>query len=348
MQHEYIKKIISIVCVFMVMGAVLLLAMSDRDTPGADRTIVIGVSLYDEYDAFLSQMMDCFNANVACKQEEGTSVSILRYDAAKSQNKQNENVKEMIADGCDVICVNLVDRTAPATIIDMARKNDVPIIFFNRELVEEDLQQWDRLYYVGADAEESGRMQGELAAQAVQALPHGDYEKKIRYVILEGEAGHQDAIVRTEVSVSTMISKGVILDKVGYGIANWNRAQACSRMEQLFETSGKDIDLVLANNDEMALGAIDACENLGIAQSDRPLILGIDGTDMGLAAVASGKMYGTVYNDKEGQAKVLLELSIAIAGNEDLSRFRLTDGKYIRLPYAKVTEKNIHQFLKTE
>ena len=65
----------------------------------------------------------------------------------------------MIENGCSVICVNLVDRTAPTGIIDLARKNNVPVIFFNRELVEEDLMQWDKLYYVGADAYQSGHWQ---------------------------------------------------------------------------------------------------------------------------------------------------------------------------------------------
>ena len=69
-------------------------------------------------------------------------------------------------DGCDIICVNLVDRTDPTTVIDLAEKNDILVIFFNRELVEEDLERWDKLYYVGAKAFESGMMEGQIAAAA--------------------------------------------------------------------------------------------------------------------------------------------------------------------------------------
>ena len=88
--------------------------------------------------------------------EQKDHVSLTVVNAAKNQQTQNKQVEDMIRDGCDVICVNLVDRTAPSKIIDSAKKNNVPVIFFNRELVEEDLYRWDRLYYVGADAFESG------------------------------------------------------------------------------------------------------------------------------------------------------------------------------------------------
>lgn len=79
------------------------------------------------------------------------------------QQEQDEIVEEMIDAGCDVLCVNLVDRTAPSNIVRMARQNDIPVIFFNREPVQEDLLQWDKLFYVGCDAAQSGEMQGEIA-----------------------------------------------------------------------------------------------------------------------------------------------------------------------------------------
>ena len=102
-------------------------------------------------------------------------------------------------------------------LLDNARKNDIPVIFFNRELVEEDLMQWDRLYYVGADAFQSGILQGEMATEYFREHPEADHngDGVIQYVVLEGEAGHQDAIIRTEYSVDTMISEGILLDKVG-------------------------------------------------------------------------------------------------------------------------------------
>ena len=130
-------------------------------------SIKIGVTVYDQYDTFVSQMMTDFNEYAAEQEEQtGIAINVEVYNAAGSQSTQNSQVENMITEGCDVICVNLVDRTDPTAIIDLAEKNNIPVIFFNRELVEEDLERWTRLYYVGAQAFESGIMQGELAAEA--------------------------------------------------------------------------------------------------------------------------------------------------------------------------------------
>ena len=113
--------------------------------------VKIGVTLYDQYDTFISQLMDQFNQYASQTMDvtdSDLSIQVEVYNAGKSQTTQNSQVENMIAQGCDVICVNLVDRTEPVTIIDMAAKKTIPIIFFNRELVEQDLDRWDQLYYV--------------------------------------------------------------------------------------------------------------------------------------------------------------------------------------------------------
>lgn len=312
------------------------------------KSIRIGVSVYDQYDTFVSQMMADFNAYAARREEEtGVVINIEIYNAAGSQTTQNSQVGEMLDDGCDVICVNLVDRTEPTTIIDMAEKNNVPVIFFNRELVEEDLERWNQLYYVGAKAFESGVMEGEIAADAFKEHPEVDKNGDgiFQYIVLEGEAGHQDAIVRTEYAVSTIVENGVEVEKLGYAIANWNRAQAQTKMTQMLSEYETEIELVIANNDDMALGAIDALKASETDRDEWPVIVGIDGTDVGLAAVAAGEMAGTVYNDKKGQAQAMLDLAYELSVDGDLTELKLENGKYIRLPYAKVGPDEVEKYM---
>lgn len=241
-----------------------------------------------------------------------------------------------------MVCVNLVDRTEPTTITDLAENNNVPIIFFNRELVAEDLERWKDLYYVGADASESGTLEGELAADAFKE--NADMDKNsdgiCQYVVLEGEAGHQDSIVRTEYSVNTMVEKGVETEKLGYAIANWNRAQAQTKTAAMLTQFNGKIELIIANNDDMALGAIDALKASQIPKEEWPGVVGIDGTD----AVRNEEMLGTVYNDKEGQAQEMLNLAFAIATNGTKENIPLIDGKYVRTPYHKVTQDNIEDY----
>ena len=259
--------------------------------------------------------------------------------AGGSQRTQNDQVKELIDAGCNVLCVNLVDRADPSEIIDLARENDVPVIFFNREPVAEDMMQWDRLYYVGALAGQSGTMQGELAVELIRSDAGIDRNRdgKIQYVVLEGEPGHQDAIIRTENAVDTLKRNGIEVEKLSYGIANWNRAQAQNQMLQMISQHQNQIELVLANNDDMALGAIDAYEKLNYTESALPVFLGIDGTDVGLEAVREEKMAGTVYNDKEGQAKAMMELAAALVTGEGMDKIELEKERYIFLPYSKIT-----------
>lgn len=315
-----------------------------------EKKLHIGVTYYNQSDTFLTELLENFRKKVREYDKKGGEAIVTIRDAAGSQKTQDEQVKELLDAGCNILCVNLVDRSDPAEIIDRAKEYGVPIIFFNREPVKEDMDQWDELYYVGADAVESGVMQGELAAERIGKEPGIDRNKdgKIQYVILEGEAGHQDAIVRTENAVDTLKKKGIELERLSCQIANWNRAQAQNRMEQMLSKYHTDIELVLANNDDMALGAIDAYRKLNYTESALPVFFGVDGTDVGLKAVLSGELSGTVYNDKEGQAAAMAELAVALYTGKNKEGLKLVNGKYIYLPYSKVTADNAKEFIEEE
>ena len=310
-----------------------------QDLP-SQQAIYIGVTYYDQSDIFLNELLDCFKEEIREMETEDKKVTMTIQGAGGSQKTQNDQVKELIAGGCNVLCVNLVDRTDPSEIIDLARDYDIPLIFFNREPVAEDMQQWDKLYYVGADAQESGTMQGEIAADVIKKNPQIDRNKdgKIQYVVLEGEPGHQDTIIRTENAVEALKEKGIELEKLSYGLANWNRAQAENRMSQMISQYQTKIELVLANNDEMSLGAIDAYEKLNYTESTLPLFFGIDGTRVGLKAMRESKLDGTVYNDKEGQAEAMAKLAEALVSGEGMDEIAFENQKYLYLPYAKVLE----------
>ena len=268
-------------------------------------------------------------------------------DAVGSQKTQNDQVKEMIDEGCNILCINLVDRTDPSEIIDCAKEKNIPIIFFNREPVAEDMMQWDKLYYVGAKARQSGQMQGEIAADLILKDKSIDknHDGKIQYVVLEGEMGHQDAIVRTDSSVETILAKGIKMEKLSYEIANWKRAQAQNRMEQLIRQYGNTIELVLSNNDDMALGALDSYRLMGYTKDDMPMMLGVDGMQEALEAVKDGRLTGTVYNDKEGQAQIMAAIVFASVSGKGLDGINFENLTEVYLPYQKVTIDNVDNYL---
>ena len=136
----------------------------------AERNVLrVGVVLYTQDDPFINALTECLRDEL--KKYESDSFKIImtvRY-GKNDQNIQDEVVGEILDAGCDILAGDRVDRTEPSNIIKMAKTENVPVIFFNREPVWEDLMQWDKLYYVGGDARQSGIMQGEIVSEVIHA-----------------------------------------------------------------------------------------------------------------------------------------------------------------------------------
>ena len=373
MNRLILKKITAFV---LIWGMMVSLAGCGSRKHKSYTTLRVGVITYTQNDAFINALTDCLKTELKSMETAHMKIIVSIRSADDDQEDQDEGAAEMIDAGCDILCVNLVDRTAPSKIIRNARDNDIPVIFFNREPVMDDLMQWDKLYYVGGDARQSGMMQGEIAADMIRdndavdrnqdgkiqyVLLEGetaaDYinehpevdrnrDGKIQYILLEGEAGHQDAISRTDSSVKTLISKDITLEKLSYQFADWNRGQAENRMTQLISQYGNSIEMVISNNDEMALGAVEAYKKAGYTEEEWPVIFGIDGLKDALEAVEAGTMQGTVYNDKEDQAREMAKLAVDIFKENDIESHDLSLGRYYVSPYQKVDESSVEKFLK--
>lgn len=325
----------------LVMAVVLFLpCISGCKSIGSKKEITaikIGIAVYDQYDVFISSLVNKFNEFASDKSaSSGVTISVEIMNSAGSQLTQNNQVKSMINSDYDIICVNLVDRTEPSYIIELAKETDTPVIFFNRELVSEDLERWEKLYYVGAKAYESGVLQGELISDYWNNNADADKNKDgiMQYIIIEGEAGHQDAIVRTEYATDTLTENGILIEKIDYAIANWNRDQAKAKMKQIL-AQNEAAEIIICNNDMMAIGVIDAYEETHTPRSSRPAIFGIDGVKETLPYLEEGKLTATVINDYVGQADAMMELAFSVATGTDLTSYTLEDGKYIWIPYTK-------------
>jgi len=312
-------------------------------TKGAEekKSIRIGVSLYRGDDTFLNNIRgELERCAKDFEQEKGVKVTLDIQDAKGNQNTQNDQVERFLALGCDVLCINPVDRTAASVLIDKAMAAQTPGIFFNRQPVAEDMDRWDRIFYVGAEAKASAVLQGSIVVDGYRENPekldlNGD--GVVSYVLLEGESSHQDSLIRTEWSVQTLKDGGVPIEKLTGGIANWERSQASALMEQWLEKYPGRIELVICNNDDMALGAIDAMERAGM---EGIAVVGIDGTTPGLAAVESGKLMGTVAIDRTQYAGAILAIATGEAlGWEPDAKLEFEDGKYYQCPWQIVVKK---------
>lgn len=314
------------------------------------KEIKIGVALYKFDDTFISSVKDAINEISDEKSKEtGEKITINAVDGQGQQATQNDQVDTFITQGYDVIAVNMVDRTAASVIIQKAQAAGIPVVFFNREPVAEDMAKWDQLYYVGAKAEESGTIQGEVAADYFKANPDADKNKdgKIQYVILEGEPGHQDALLRTEYSIKALEAAGFQVDKLASDTALWQRANGQEKMAAWISAFGDKIELVLANNDDMALGAIEALKAAGYLSDGKFIpVIGVDATAPAKDSLKAGLLYGTVLNDARGQGKGIFDIAYALAKKENPAEKvqGITDGKYLWIPYQKVTKENVDKF----
>jgi len=323
----------------------LALAAGLAAVPAQAQTPKLGVAIYKFDDTFMSYVRNAINDNAKGK------ATLEIVDSQNAQPTQNDQIDQFLAKKMNAILVNPVDRTAAAAIIDKAKAKNTPVVFFNREPMPDDMKKWDKVYYVGAKAEQSGSMQGQIAVDYFKAHPkaYKSNDKTIHYIMLKGEPGHQDAELRTKYSVQAITDAGLKVDKLAEDSAYWDRPKAVEKMKTFLAKFGDKIDLVLANNDDMALGAIEALRqegyNTGNAAKYIPVV-GVDATAPALQALEQGTLLGTVLNDAKNQGKATFDLGFALASGKAASStsWKLTDGKYVWVPYAKVTKDNYKQF----
>ena len=241
----------------------LLLVLSLFSSCNKQEELKIGVAVYDFNDSFISEVR---KAIVACSEND---IPVTIVDAGGRQQKQNEQIEQLIKEGYSAIIINSVDRTASGVLIDKCMQNDVPLVFINREPVKDDMAKWDEVYYVGARAEDSGRMAGELMASYWLTHPEADKNNDgvMQYVVIKGETGHQDTELRTEYFIETLLEKNIMLEKLHEDTGDWSRSGGYDAMSSFILHSGDRIEAVFANNDDMALGALEALQENGYFSS---------------------------------------------------------------------------------
>ncbi len=302
-------------------------------------TLRIGVALYTQDDTFISSIVQNLEKIAQQTENENLKINITIMDGKSNQTTQMEQIDQLIRRGCNFLCVNIVDRTAASVLIDKAKEADIPVIFFNRQPVAEDMERWEKAYYVGSKAEEGGKLQGQIVLDAWlnnKNIYDKNNDDTVQYVMLEGEPAHQDTLLRTEYSVKTLTDNDIKVEKLASDSANWSKSQAVNKTSEWIKQFNNNIEVVFANNDDMALGAIDAFINAGF---DIPLVVGVDAIPNAIEAIKNGTLYGTVKNDSHGVADTMLNLILSLYNDEKIS-LTLQDKHYLWLPYEIITIKN--------
>lgn len=327
-------------CCFLLFLEILILlsGCSSNDNNSAN-TLRIGVTLYTQDDTFISSIVQNLEKLAQQNENQNLKINITIMDGKSNQTTQMEQIDQLIRRGCNFLCVNIVDRTAASVLIDKAKESDIPVIFFNRQPVAEDMERWEKAYYVGSKAEEGGKLQGQIVLDAWlnnKNIYDKNNDDTIQYVMLEGEPAHQDTLLRTEYSVKTLTDNDIKVEKLASDSANWSKSQAINKTNEWIKEFNNNIEVVFANNDDMALGAIDAFTNAGL---DIPLVVGVDAIPSAIDAIKHGTLYGTVKNDAYGMASTMLDLILKLYNDEKID-LKLQDEHYLWLQYEIITIKN--------
>ena len=240
-----------------------------------------------------------------------------------------------IEDGATILIVNLVDSASDNSaknIINKAEAAGIPIIFFNRSISEDVATSYNKCVYVGTDNDEAGHLQGELiGSYLVKNYSSVDLNGDgiISYVMFKGQAGNVESDSRTtysQVDADAILNNNAqpsmrfydegnadkyLLDESG----SWSRAFAVDAMKEVLsaysEANGNMVEVVIANNDEMALGAISVLQEAGynVEGGTTIPVFGVDATTEAQAAISAGSMTGTVKQDAEGMAKAIVNIA---------------------------------------
>ncbi|MCT4594230.1 MAG: galactose/glucose ABC transporter substrate-binding protein MglB [Anaeromicrobium sp.] len=340
------KKVLSVLMILTLMFSLAACGSSEQSSteaqPEAEASAPkIGVTIYKFDDNFMSFVRR------SIEKSAGDQADLILNDSQNDQAKQNEQVEMMISKGVKSLAINLVDPQAAATIISKAKEAELPVVFFNKEPSPEDMASYDKAWYVGTTSSESGVIQGELIVDSWKANPAWDKngDGKIQYVLLKGEPGHPDAEARTKYAVETIVEKGIEVEELELQTGMWDSVKGKELMDAWIAKHGDKIEFVIANNDAMALGAVNSLKAEGYFEGDKFMpVVGVDAIPDALTQIEAGTLVGSVLNDAANQGKATVDLAINVANGKDVlegTEWKLDDKKAVRVPYLAITKENI-------
>ena len=339
----------------------------------------VGVFYYTFADAYITTVRTALDEKLTA-----AGIKYQDYDGNNNQATQLDQINTAITDGANLLIVNIVETSSPDSAqqaCDAAKNAGIPIIFFNREVDDAVVSSYENCAFVGTDAPEAGHMQGEMIGDYL--LENYDAvdlngDGTISYVMFKGQEGNAEAEYRTQFAVE---DANAILTEAGkpelsfYNAGNadkflvdqtgaWSAQAATDYMTTILaeysEANNNMVELVIANNDNMAEGAIAALQaagyNLGNDEEGKPTstvipVYGVDALDSAVEKIQNGQMTGTVKQDGEGMATTIMALVSNVDGdaalmngideangyNVDKNEDGTVKVAKIRVPYAKVT-----------
>ena len=285
----------------------------------AAHATTIGVTMDKFDDNFLTSVR-----NAIAAEGKAQGVTLQFEDAQDDTGKQLSQIQNFIAQKVDAIIVNPVDTSATPKMTQLAVAAKIPLVYVNRKPEDKELPA--NVAFVGSNEKVSGKLEGEELVKCLKG--------KGNIVVMQGQLSNNAALDRTA-DIEEVVAANPNIKIVQKQTANWDRNQALDLMNNWI-TAGDKIAGVAANNDEMAIGAILALKQAGVDPKTM-CIGGIDATADGLAEVANGNLYVTVFQNATGQGKGAIDAALKMVKGEKVS-------SYVDVPFEKVTKDNYKSY----
>ena len=360
------KKTLAIILAVVMMVS-LLAGCGDKPAPTPDPTgssLNVAVFYYDFSDVYISSVRNSMNSQL-----DALGVKYNNYDGASNQSQQTDQINTAIANGANLLIVNIVETSSPdaaQNAVEAARTAGIPIIFFNREVSNDVVNSYEKCAFVGTDAPEAGHMQGKLIGEYLLANYDAvdlNGDGVISYVMFKGQEGNAEAEARTQFGVedanAVLTAAGkpelvyynasatdkYLVDQGGKWSAQAANDYMSSILPEYSEANGNMVELIICNNDGMAEGAVSALQGAGYNTGDGKTIpvFGVDATDSAKQLINEGKMTGTIKQDAEGMANGIAYLAKNIQSGKELmadtDSFNISEkvSNKIYIPYATYT-----------
>ncbi|MCF0228415.1 MAG: substrate-binding domain-containing protein [Parasporobacterium sp.] len=311
---KFAKVLALLLALTMICGLAVITGAEEAENPA--KGLKIGATFYSLQNEFTMRM-----DNAAKKWAEENGVEYTGYDGQYDAATQLSQVETMITQGVDAIILNPQDADACAACVEAAAAAGIPIVGVNTMVNSDKLNG-----YVGSLDVSAGE---DIMQFMIDYLKSDEFN----IVIIEGPMGQSAQLQRFE-GISNILAKNEKIKTLACDTANWSRSEAMQLMETWLTTYGEDIDAVIGENDEMALGAREAIKAAGF---DIPCI-GVDGIADAVAAVKSGDMIASDFQNAEGQMTGALDAAVILVNGGEIE-------KEIWIPFEMITPENADEYV---
>lgn len=308
--------------VFLLVAMLAITGCSqDSSTGSDDGEITIGYAINNMNDTFQTYIFDAAKAKA---EEYGYKIEI--QDSQEDVVRQQDQVKAMIEQGVDALIVVPVDTSAMEPITNAAVEAGIPLVYVNRNPFGEG-EVPDGVYYVGSQEIIAGELQAEYLVEIMG--------EEGGVAILMGILSNEGAVKRTEGN-ENILSKYPGIEILAKESGNWQKDQGMDITENWITAYGDKLKAILSNNDEMAIGAINALEAAG---RDDVIVMGVDAIPDAVQLVSEGKLAATVLQDANGQGEGAVNVVHKVLQGE-------TPEKVTWIEFKLVTKDNVEEYMK--